>query len=423
MRAARRYWPAERVYLVLRAAQALADAVMFTVYVVYFVQAARLDPLQLVLVGTVLELTYFLGEVPTGVVADVYSRRLSVIIGVLLLGASFVLTGALPVFLAILLAQVIAGLGYTFLSGATDAWLADEIGEANVGPLLLRAGQVGRVAGLVGTGLSVALASVWIHLPYLAGGTVYLLLAVFLAIAMPERGFQPQPREARTTWAALRATFLDGLRVVRGSPVLLMLVAVELFSGAASEGFDRLGQAHLLQNFTFPALGTLAPIVWFGLLGIAGDLLSLAAVEPARRRLEAVLRDGRATMRLLLALEAVVAASVITFALAGNFWLAVTALLAKSVAQALAGPLYSAWLVQSVPGAVRATVISMVGQSNALGQMGVGPAVGAVGRYGSLRAALVTSGLLLTPVLGLLAWRLRGESAAPAAARAELAAD
>jgi len=108
VRRARLPRPAGRVYLVMRAVQDPANAVMFTVYVVYFVQAAHFDPRQLVLVGTVLELTCFLFEVPTGVVADVYSRRLSVIVGIALLGVSFVLTGAVPVFAAILLAQVIA---------------------------------------------------------------------------------------------------------------------------------------------------------------------------------------------------------------------------------------------------------------------------------------------------------------------------
>ena len=39
-------------------------------------------PLQLVLVGTTLELACFLFEIPTGIVADLYSRRLSVVIGV-----------------------------------------------------------------------------------------------------------------------------------------------------------------------------------------------------------------------------------------------------------------------------------------------------------------------------------------------------
>ena len=53
----------------------------FTVSAVYFVQEVGLNPLELVLLGTVMEATIFLFEIPTGVIADTYSRRLSLIIG------------------------------------------------------------------------------------------------------------------------------------------------------------------------------------------------------------------------------------------------------------------------------------------------------------------------------------------------------
>ena len=69
------------------------------------------------LVGTLLEASVFLFEVPTGVVADVYSRRLSVIIGYALIGLGFALEGIVPRFEAVLLAQVLWGVGYTFTSG------------------------------------------------------------------------------------------------------------------------------------------------------------------------------------------------------------------------------------------------------------------------------------------------------------------
>ena len=62
-----------------------------------------LDPLQLVLVGTTLEATAFVCEIPTGVVADVYGRRLSVIIGLLLIAFGFLLEGLVPQFAAVLL--------------------------------------------------------------------------------------------------------------------------------------------------------------------------------------------------------------------------------------------------------------------------------------------------------------------------------
>ena len=78
---------------------------------VYRLQTAGLSPFQLVLIGTVLELSVFIFEVPTGIVADLYSRRRSVIIGMFLIGAGFVLEGLFPVFTVMLLAQVIWGVG------------------------------------------------------------------------------------------------------------------------------------------------------------------------------------------------------------------------------------------------------------------------------------------------------------------------
>ena len=117
---------AYRVFLALSFGQRLAFYTFSTMSMVYQVSVVGLNPLQLVLVGTVVEASYFLFEIPTGVVADVYSRRLSILIGLVLTGISFIVVGAIPHFDTILLAQVIWGMGATFLSGATQAWIADE---------------------------------------------------------------------------------------------------------------------------------------------------------------------------------------------------------------------------------------------------------------------------------------------------------
>ena len=98
MRLARRPLPARRVYMLFRAVQQFLFEMMFTVLPIYFVATVGMNPLQLVLVGTALEGTVLLLEVPTSVVADTFSHRLSVIIGAAVLGAGFVLTGLAPVF-------------------------------------------------------------------------------------------------------------------------------------------------------------------------------------------------------------------------------------------------------------------------------------------------------------------------------------
>jgi DHA3 family tetracycline resistance protein-like MFS transporter len=394
------------VYLVLRGVIAFASTLMFTILAVYYVRSVGMSPLQLVLVGTVLEVAILLFEVPTGVVADTFSRRLSVIIGTCILGAAFIFEGSIALVGTVLLAEAIRGIGETFLSGATDAWLADEVGEEAVGRVYQRAAQIDRVAAILGTLASVALASVALNLPILIGGGLYLALGIFLALCMTERGFQPAPRAERNSWSGMFATLRDGSRVVRRSPILLMLLGVSLFGGAAGEGFDRLWEAHFLTNFRFPALGALDPVVWFGIIGVGTQLASLIVAAVLQRRLDAISRSQAATARALLVLAALSVLGVLGFALAGDFGLALAAFGLKAVAGSLLYPLYNAWLVRQIDPRVRATVLSMQGQTNALGQAGIGPAIGAIGNR-SLRAALVVAGLLITPTLALYARALR----------------
>jgi len=389
------------VYYIIEGATALAYATMFTSMTVYLVQTVMLDPLQLVLIGTVLEGSILVFEVPTGVMADTFSRRLSVIIGTLISGIGFIFMGAVPAFWAILMGNLLWGLGYTFTSGATEAWLAGEVGEENVSKVYVRSGQIGRIMGLVGMPLSAILASIWLPLPILVGGSIIVLLGLFMVFAMPETAFQPHPGEHTLLGSVkgMGSTLKAGFNVVRGRPLLAALLVVELFIGAASEGFDRLGDAHLLQNFTFPEVGNLEPVAWFSILGVAGTLLSLAITALAQKRLEEAGKDPIRSARYLLVLTALSTICVVAFTFAPGFSVAVAALLVRGAFGSLIGPLYNSWLVQSTEPATRATVISLIGQSNALGQVAGGPGVGAIGKHFSMRAALTTSAILSLPIL------------------------
>src|SRR5215216_5830221 len=102
------------VYLALATGQAICFSLFFTVQLIYQVTVVGLNPLQMVLVGTVLEVTCFLFEVPTGVVADVYGRRLSILVSIALIGCAYALEGGIPLFWAALAGQVFWGIGYTF---------------------------------------------------------------------------------------------------------------------------------------------------------------------------------------------------------------------------------------------------------------------------------------------------------------------
>ena len=388
---------AYKLYLAMTAVQALALTTVLTINMVYQVQQVGLNALQLVLVGTTLEMTAFLMEIPTGVVADVYSRRLSVIVGFLLLGVGFIVEGSLPLFEALLVAQVIMGLGYTFLSGAQSAWIVDEIGHERAADAFLRGAQVAQAASFAAIFLSVALASLSLQLAIITGGLMLLALALVLALLMPERGFNRLPKEQRDSWRGMLATFREGMRLVRARQILPLIMLATLIHGAFSEGFDRLSTAHILGSFSLPPLGPLNEIVWFGIISAVAMPLTLGATEVMRRRLD--LSSGRKLALALAGVYVVMISSVLLFTLGETFALALLGFWLTQAARGVRNPLQEAWINRYVESDVRATVLSIQGQADALGQIAGGPVVGAVGLWSSVRMAISLSALMLLPIL------------------------
>ena len=389
------------IFLLLSAGQAFCFSLIFTVNMVYQVTVVGLSPLQLVLVGTVLEATCFLFEVPTGVVADIYSRRLSILIGVALIGCGFTLEGSIPAFWAVIGAQVLWGIGYTFTSGATEAWITDEIGEEAVGPVFLRGGQMWLIGGLAGTLLSVALGLVTIQLPMILAGIGMFALAATLYAIMPERHMHVTPREERSTFTHAMSIAREGFQLARNRPVVKVIIVISLIVGLASEAFDRLNTASVIDRFGFPTVfGSDSPVLWFGISGVVSTVLGLAASEIFKRKNPESLGAG-VPARLLAITAAIQVGAIVAFALSGNLWLAFGMLWLRSVLGAISGPVEAAWLNRNLESSSRATVISMVGQANAIGQVGGGPALGWVGSTVSVRAALLGSALVLSPTIAL----------------------
>jgi DHA3 family tetracycline resistance protein-like MFS transporter len=380
------------VYLIFTFSMGLITSLAFLVSQIYRIQIVGLNPLQLVLVGTALEAAAFAFEIPTGVVADTYSRRLSVIVGCVIFGLGFILEGAIQLFITVLLAQVVWGLGWTFISGALDAWIADEVGVDTVGPVYIRGSQLGTVGGLVAIPLSVLLGNVAVNLPFLVGGGLFIALGLFLAVFMPEEGFTPAPPEERETFRSMVKTLGEGVGMMRARPVMLIFVAVSLTVGLASEGWDRLNDAHLLEHFTFPTWGDMTVVTWFGIFGAVSGILGLIVKEIIKRKLDTTnqLSLGRALQVTAL----LIAAGVLVFAWTDSFALAVLMTWLVGISRSVSYPLEAAWMNQYIDSKVRATVLSMTNQVNALGQILGGPGVGYIGNRFSLPSALSISGVL-----------------------------
>ena len=399
---------ASRLYMIIRFLTALANSTMFTTYAIFYIEELGFHPLQLLLVGMVLEGTVLIFEGITGVVADTYSRRVSIISGMFVLGIGFLLQGATPLleasiplltaFVWILLAQVICGIGYTLISGADQAWIVDEVGSDKLGNLFMQAQRHSLLATLLGIALSVVLSSLAAHLPYLIGGLLHVGLGFFLLVSMKETRFARAKRIAGSShWKEMKATWLAGIRVIRIQPVLLLLLIVTVCSGAASEGYDRLWEAHLIMEIGFPPDGGLSMPMWFGLIAAISTLISLFSVKWAEKRFD--LQNERVVIRAMFTLTALQIAAVGSFALAPTFGWALVSVLAAGAIRSLVQPVYDTWLNLNVDSKVRATVLSMMSQTDALGQTAGGPFVGWVGSRVSIRASLLLAAALLSPIL------------------------
>ena len=387
--------PARTVYLATSFFWGMLFWMMATVFMVYQIEVVGLDALQLVLVGTALELTAFICEVPTGVVADNWSRKASIIIGYLLTGMAFLLMAAAPVFWVLIVSSIVWGIGWTFVSGAREAWLADEIGESAAAGLYLRGARLLNYGAFLGIGVAVAVGSIELHYPLILSGLIFVLWSLSLIYLMPETGFSP----AHDSTAPVMDTLRQGIGVVRASSTLIVLMVVSLVFGIFSEGYDRLSGAHVLRSFTFHEALDVTPVVAFGAMTAAGILLSVLAVALAERLVDT---DNVRQLSFSLALVvSLVSLCVLLFAFTVSLWLAMLLYVVLQPVRSVIYPLTMAWFNRNIPSRTRATVLSMHGQFDALGQIAGGPAMGLVGRELGLRVALGASALLLLPAVWL----------------------
>jgi predicted MFS family arabinose efflux permease len=194
---------------------------------------------------------------------------------------------------------------------------------------------------------------------------------------------------------------------VRAEPVLLLILGVALFTGLYSEAYDRLWSKHLIDL----GLSGLPLPVWFGLISLVGRLLGLLAAGIARR-IKANSRERTVTSLFWLKAGMVIMLSV--FALGPSLWSVLLAMWIFDTLRGVSIPLNETWINQRITDSrVRATVISIAGQTDALGQLTGGPPLGFIGQRWGVRAALLAASALLLPAVGLLGAERRRENRTP----------
>ncbi|MBS6196066.1 MAG: MFS transporter [Clostridiales bacterium] len=388
------------VYLIFCFCFSLLFSMSTVLSMVYHLEVVRLNVFQLVFVGTVLEASCFLFEIPTGIVADLYSRRRSVLIGVFLYGIGFLMEGALPWFWTVLLAQIVWGCGDTFLTGALEAWISSELPEQSMDKTFLRGEQLRQFGGIAGILLGTLLGNINLQLPIIMAGILFLIFGLILIPTMPETNFSPALEEKQNLLQDMFSLFRLNLRFFKGAPVLIALLAITFCGGLASEGFDRLSTAHFLNDTVFPQAGGLSQVSWFGIMNLAGMLLGILASQVLVVRL-----DKKGTLNrkgVVLFTSAGYILCMVLFAAGHNFWFLLIMFLLTGLMRALKSPVLTAWMNDHVDERLRATTFSTSGQLDALGQMIGGPVVGLAAQRLSVPWGLGCTALFLIPALFLV---------------------
>jgi MFS family permease len=381
----------ERTYLVLTVLTTLASSFIWGINTIFLLDAG-LDNAQAFAANAFFTVGQVLFEIPTGVVADTRGRRFSYLLGAATLLVSTLLYLVMWQIHAPLwgwaLASILLGLGFTFFSGATEAWLVDALKATgytgHLERIFGRAQVVGGIAMLIGTvsgGIVAQLTSLGV--PYLIRAAMLGVTMIVAFRFMHDLGFSPQRDVSPTT--AVRSVIrgaVDG--GFRNPPVRWLMLAAPFTFGAGIYVFYA-SQPFLLELYgdkTAYGVAGLAAAIVAG-AQILGGLLVSRIRRLFSRRTTALLIAGVLNVVLCLALG-----------FTAIFALALVLLAVWAFVFAVAGPLRQAFVNGLIPSEQRATVLSFDNLMGSAGGVVAQPALGRVADVNGYAASFLVAGVI-----------------------------
>ncbi|MGI8479147.1 MAG: MFS transporter [Gaiellaceae bacterium] len=340
-------------------------------------------------------------EIPTGVVADTLGRRISFLLSVSVLGVSTLAYVGLAEIdagvIAFAAASVAMALGFTFYSGAMEAWLVDALAATGYRGLLdrvfARGSQVTGAAMLVGTIGGGFLGQIDLSIPYLLRSALLVAVFALAFVVMHDVGFTPRPVPASRLPAEIARNARAGVAFGWGQrPLRLLMLASFLQLGFLSWAFYA-SQPYLLELLESDA-------IW--VVGIVAAAIALSTIVGNQVVSIAARRCGRRTT-LLLAAGALQTGAAIVLGVASSFWVALPALLLFTAGLGVTSPVRQAYLHQLVPSEQRATVVSFDSMVSGAGGVGAQVGLGALGEARSVGSAFVVGGLATAGAIPLFA--------------------
>lgn len=341
-------------------------------------------------------------EVPTGVVADTLGRRISYLLGAATLFVSTFLYLLLweikGPFWAWALVSVMLGLGFTFFSGATEAWLVDGLKHTKYKSSLESAFAKGQIASgvamLVGTVGGGVIAQVTnLGVPYILRIVMLGLTFIVAFLLMRDVGFTPKKVTSMTLIKRMKSVFVTSLAHGFHKPAIRwVMLAGPFVYGVSFYGFYAM-QPYLLELYgnkeSYAIAGLAAAII--ASAQIVGGFIAPGLHKISKRR------------TTILAMGVVLSsAALILIGLVSNFWIVLALLIVWALVFAASFPVRQAYLNGLIPSEERATILSSDNLLGSTGGVVFQPALGKVADVTGYAASYVVSGgiwLLALPFL------------------------
>jgi MFS family permease len=398
----------QRTYLLLLLGNTLAASLIWGINTIFLLDAG-LTNFEAFAANAFFTAGMVVFEVPTGIVADTIGRRASYLFGTVTLAASTLFYVLLWQIEAPLwewaIASMLLGLGFTFFSGAVEAWLVDALAATGfTGEIetVFGRGQIvtgaGMLAGSVAGGFIAAQIS--LGAPFVLRGAVLAVMFVVAFRLMHDVGFTPEPggRPLAEMRKIAAASIEYGWRV----PAVKWLMVESLFTGGVGVyGFYAL-QPYLLKLYGDPHAYQIAGLV---AAIVAGAQILGGMAAPRIRRAFA-----RRTSALLLT-AALSAGALAVMGATDSFAVVVAAVVVWGLVFAATMPIRQAYLNGMIPSPQRATILSFDSMMSSTGGVWTQPALGrAADVWGYGPSYLIAAGIstLALPFI----WLSRRQNAA-----------
>jgi MFS family permease len=381
----------ERTYYLIAGVYTLSASLIWGVNTM-FLLGAGLSLMEAFLANAIFTGAMAVFEVPTGIVADTRGRRTSFLLSVSLLMVgtlAYVAVGAYGGGMTgIIIASIVLGLGYTFYSGAVEAWLVDALRATGytepIDRVLARGSAISSVAMLVGSVSGGLLGAIGLAVPYLVRSAL-LFVAFFIGWrAMHDTGFTVHPVRWGEVPKEMARVGRDSLNFGWREPHARLAI----LAGAMPAIFLAWGY-HAWQPYFLQLLG-MSDVRVLGFVAAAVSL-AMAAGSWLVERL-ARFCGHRTTM--LLGASIVYSVATLAVGLTDSFWIAVSFYLIGSAASGVFAPVNQAYLHAVIPSEQRATVLSLSSLAASAGSMGGQAGLGWLAASRSLGTGYLAGGIV-----------------------------